>query len=115
MSGLSRGETEAGSSGPSPPRLTTTGWSANTSQLFITRDLNKERIGWQSGSGSSDTAEEIIKAADELLAAIKPQPDGAAQVQQTVNQTVIGDHHIISGSGNVVVNRSSQEPPRPTS
>ena len=37
-----------------------------------------------------------------LLDAIKTLPGG----EQTINQTVTGDHNIFSGSGNITINRS---------
>lgn len=46
--------------------------------------------------------EEIVAAARALLDAIKSLPGG----EQTINQTVTGDHNIFSGSGNVTINRS---------
>ena len=50
----------------------------------------------------ADTDEEIVAAAHALLDAIKTLPGG----EQTINQTVTGDHNIFSGSGNVTINRS---------
>lgn len=45
--------------------------------------------------------EEIVNAANALIDTIKKLPGG----EQTINQTVTGNHNIFSGSGNVTINR----------
>jgi hypothetical protein len=49
--------------------------------------------------------EEIIKAAQALLDAVKAQPGGEEAVRSIVNQQVSGSGQIFSGSGNVTVTR----------
>lgn len=53
----------------------------------------------------ADKDEEIIKAAQALLDAVKAQPGGADAVRSIVNQQVTGDGNIFSGSGNVTVTK----------
>ena len=53
----------------------------------------------------ADKDEEIIKAAQALLDAVKAQPGGAEAVRSIINQHVTGDGHIFSGSGNVTVTK----------
>lgn len=53
----------------------------------------------------ADKDEEIIKAAQALLDAVKAQPGGAEAVRSIVNQNVSGSGHIFSGSGNVTVTK----------
>ena len=62
------------------------------------RETLKEEIA----AAGADADEEIVAAAQALLDAIKTLPGG----EQTINQTVTGNHNIFSGSGNVTVNRS---------
>lgn len=62
------------------------------------RETLKEEIA----SAGADTDDEIVAAAQALLDAIKRLPGG----EQTINQTVTGNHNVFSGSGNVTVNRS---------
>ena len=62
------------------------------------RETLKEEIA----AAHADRDDEIIAAARALIEAIKTQPCG----EQTINQTVSGNHNIFSGSGNVTVNRS---------
>lgn len=53
----------------------------------------------------ADKDEEIIKAAQALLDAVKAQPGGAEAVRVIINQQVTGDGNIFSGSGNVTVTK----------
>ena len=62
------------------------------------RETLKEELA--AAHASSD--DEIVAAAHALIEAIKSQPGG----EQTINQTVTGDHNIFSGSGNITINRS---------
>lgn len=62
------------------------------------RETLKEEIA----AARADTDEEIVAAAKALIEAIKSQPGG----EQTISQTVTGDHNIFSATGNVTVNRS---------
>lgn len=62
------------------------------------RETLKEELAAARAHGD----EEIVAAARALIEAIKSQPGG----EQTINQTVSGNHNIFSGSGNVTVNRS---------
>jgi hypothetical protein len=52
-----------------------------------------------------DKDEEIVKAAEALLAEVKAQPGGEKAVQQIVKQITIGDKNIVAGVGNVTVVR----------
>lgn len=61
------------------------------------RETLKEEIA----AARADADEEILAAAQALLEAIKSRPGG----EQTINQTVTGNHNIFSGTGNVTVNR----------
>ena len=56
-------------------------------------------------AAGADKDEEIIKAAQALLDAVKAQPGGEEAVRTIVNQHVSGSGHIFSGSGNVTVTR----------
>lgn len=51
------------------------------------------------GTGA-DKDEEIIKAAQDLLDAVKAQPGGEKAVRDIIHQQVSGSGHIFSGSGN---------------
>lgn len=53
----------------------------------------------------ADKDEDIIKAAQALLEAVKAQPGGAEAVRSIVHQQVSGSGQIFSGSGNVTVTR----------
>ncbi len=53
----------------------------------------------------ADKDEEIIKAAQALLDAVKAQPGGAEAVRSIVNQHVSGSGHIFSGTGHVTVTK----------
>ncbi len=48
---------------------------------------------------------ELVQAAEAVLAAVKKQPGGEDAVRQIVNQQVIGNDNIFSGTGNVTVTR----------
>jgi hypothetical protein len=56
-------------------------------------------------AAGADKDEEIIKAAQALLDAVKAQPGGEKAVRDIINQQVSGSGHIFSGSGNVTVTR----------
>jgi hypothetical protein len=56
-------------------------------------------------AAGADKDEEIIKAAQALLDAVKAQPGGAEAVRSIINQQVTGDGNIFSGSGNVTVTK----------
>ncbi|MCI5193906.1 MAG: hypothetical protein D3915_12400 [Candidatus Electrothrix sp. AU1_5] len=56
------------------------------------------------GAGA-DKDTELVTAAEAVLDAVKDQPGGEEAVQQIVNQQVIGNDNIFSGSGNVTVTR----------
>ena len=62
------------------------------------RETLKEEIA----TTRANADEDILTAARELLEAIKSQPGG----EQTINQTVTGDHNVFSGTGNITINRS---------
>lgn len=62
------------------------------------RETLKEEIA----ATRADADEEVVAAARALIEAIKSQPGG----EQTINQTVTGDHNVFSGSGNITINRS---------
>lgn len=62
------------------------------------RETLKEEIV----AAHADGDDEIIAAAHALIDAIKSQPGG----EQTIKQTVTGNHNIFSGSGDVTVNRN---------
>lgn len=49
----------------------------------------------------ADKDEEIIKAAQALLDAVKAQPDGEKVVQNIVKQIVIGEKNIVAGVGDI--------------
>ena len=49
----------------------------------------------------ADKDEEIIKAAQALLDAVKAQPGGAEAVQNIVKQIVIGKKNIVAGVGDI--------------
>ena len=49
----------------------------------------------------ADKDEEIIKAAQALLDAVKAQPGGEKAVQQIVKQITIGDKNIVAGVGDI--------------
>jgi hypothetical protein len=53
----------------------------------------------------ADKDADIVKAAEALLAEVKKQPGGEEAVQQIVNQQVIGNGNIFSGTGDVTVTR----------
>lgn len=53
----------------------------------------------------ADKDEEIIKAAQALLEAVKAQPGGEKAVRDIIHQQVTGSGHIFSGTGNVTVTR----------
>lgn len=61
------------------------------------RETLKEEVA----AAKADRDQDIAAAANALIEVIKNQPGG----EQTINQTVTGDHNIFSGSGNVTVNR----------
>lgn len=54
---------------------------------------------------SADKDEEIIKAAQALLEAVKAQPGGEKAVRDIIHQQVSGSGNIFSGRGNVTVTR----------
>uniref|UniRef100_UPI00405690B1 hypothetical protein n=1 Tax=Candidatus Electronema sp. TaxID=2698783 RepID=UPI00405690B1 len=56
-------------------------------------------------AAGADKDEEIIKAAQALLDAVKAQTGGAEAVRSIVHQQVTGDGNIFSGSGNVTVTK----------
>ena len=56
-------------------------------------------------SAGADKDAELVKAAEELLAAVKAQPGGEEAVRQIVNQQVTGSGNIFSGIGNVTVTK----------
>ena len=62
----------------------------------------KETLKEEIAAVHADADGEVVAAAIALIEAIKTLPGG----EQTINQTVTGDHNIFSGSGNVTVNRS---------
>ena len=56
------------------------------------------------GAGADKDAE-LVEAAEKVLAAVKDQPGGEDAVRQIINQQVIGNDNIFSGTGNVTVTR----------
>jgi len=62
----------------------------------------RETLKEELAAANADSDEQIVAAARALLEAIRSVPGG----EQTINQTVTGDHNVFSGSGNVTVNRS---------
>ena len=52
-------------------------------------------------AAGADKDEEIIKAAQELLDAVKAQPGGEKAVQQIIKQIVIGKKNIVAGVGDI--------------
>ncbi len=62
----------------------------------------RETLKEELAAARADSDADIVAAAQQLIEAIKSQPGG----EQTINQTVTGDHNIFSGSGNVTINRS---------
>ncbi len=56
-------------------------------------------------AAGADKDEEIMKAVQALLDAVKAQPGGEKAVQQIVKQITIGDKNIVAGVGNVTVVR----------
>ncbi len=62
----------------------------------------KETLKEEIASSGADADAEVLAAAQTLIEAIKSRPGG----EQTINQTVTGDHNIFSGSGNITINRS---------
>ncbi|MCW5201575.1 hypothetical protein VU12_01400 [Desulfobulbus sp. US4] len=52
-----------------------------------------------------ESDQELVQAAEAVLAAVKEQPGGEDAVRQIVNQQVTGDSNIFSGTGNVTVTR----------
>ncbi len=56
-------------------------------------------------TAGADKDEEIMKAVQALLDAVKAQPGGAEAVRSIINQQVTGDGNIFSGSGNVTVTK----------
>lgn len=52
-------------------------------------------------SARADKDAEVVKAAEELLAAVKKQPDGEKTVQQIVKQIIIGEKNVVAGVGDV--------------
>ena len=55
----------------------------------------------ESEAAGADKDEEIIKAAQALLDAVKAQPGGEKAVQQIVKQITIGDKNIVAGVGDI--------------
>jgi hypothetical protein len=53
----------------------------------------------------ADKDAELVKAAENVLAAVKEQPGGEEAVRTMVSQQVTGDGNIFSGTGNVTVTR----------
>ena len=53
----------------------------------------------------AESDQELVQAAEAVLAAVKEQPGGEDAVRQIVNQQVTGDSNIFSGTGNVTVTR----------
>ena len=51
----------------------------------------------------AESDQELVQAAEAVLAAVKEQPGGEDAVRQIVNQQVTGDSNIFSGTGNVTV------------
>lgn len=52
-------------------------------------------------TAGADKDEEIIKAAQALLDAVKAQPGGEKAVQQIIKQITIGDKNIVAGIGDI--------------
>lgn len=52
-------------------------------------------------AAGADKDAEVVSAVEALIEAIKNQPGGEETVQQIVNQQVIGNGNIFSGTGNV--------------
>ena len=65
----------------------------------------QDALQGEAEAAGADKDEEIIKAAQALLDAVKAQPGGAEAVRSIVNQQVSGSGHIFSGSGNVTVTK----------
>lgn len=61
----------------------------------------RETLKEELAAANAGSDEEILAAARALLDAVRSLPGG----EQTINQTVTGDHNVFSGSGNVTVNR----------
>ncbi len=59
----------------------------------------------ETAAAGADKDEEIIKAAQALLEAVKAQPGGEKAVRDIIHQQVTGSGHIFSGTGNVTVTR----------
>jgi len=83
----------------------------NKSELVATADAleknpdsagRRETLKEEIAAAHADSDDEVVAAARVLIEAIKTQPGG----EQTINQTVTGNHNIFSGSGNVTVNRN---------
>lgn len=83
----------------------------NESELVATADAlekhpdstgRRETLKEEIAAAHADSDDEIIAAARALIEAIKSQPGG----EQTITQTVTGNHNIFSGSGNVTINKS---------
>jgi hypothetical protein len=55
----------------------------------------------EAAMAGADKDEEIIKAAQALLDAVKAQPGGAEAVQNIVKQIVIGKKNIVAGVGDI--------------
>lgn len=62
----------------------------------------RETLKEELAAANADTDEDIAAAARALIEAIKSSPGG----EQTINQTVTGDHNVFSGTGNITINRS---------
>ncbi|WLE97921.1 MAG: hypothetical protein QTN59_03585 [Candidatus Electrothrix communis] len=52
-----------------------------------------------------ESDQELVQAAEAVLAAVKEQPGGEDAVRQIINQQVTGNDNIFSGTGNVTVTR----------
>lgn len=65
----------------------------------------QDALQGEAAAAGADKDEEVMKAAQALLDAVKAQPGGEEAVRVIVNQQVTGNENIFSGSGNVTVTR----------
>ncbi|MGX9728793.1 MAG: hypothetical protein ACTFAK_16215 [Candidatus Electronema sp. VV] len=61
----------------------------------------QDALQGEAEAAGADKDEEIIKAAQALLDAVKAQPGGEKAVQQIVKQITIGDKNIVAGIGDI--------------
>lgn len=61
----------------------------------------QDALQGESEAAGADKDEEIMKAAQALLDAVKAQPGGAEAVQNIVKQIVIGKKNIVAGVGDI--------------